>query len=169
MEMTIDIRPLAPALGAEVIGADLSQPLSDDAFARIKRAHLDHCVLIFRNQHLTPAQHIAFSRRFGDLHIHMLEQYLMEDHPEILVLSNVKQGSRAVGTERKCKTTPSTARAKTRYHQREGRRPAGRGVGSIMNRLNYASQKPRCSGQRMHTDHHRGRFRRAPVPGIHLT
>ena len=99
MEMTLDVRPLSPALGAEVVGADLSRPLSDDAFARIKRAHLDHCVLVFRDQHLTPAQHIAFSRRFGDLHIHMLEQYLMEDHPEILVLSNVRQGGRAIGFE----------------------------------------------------------------------
>ncbi len=99
MGMTLDIRSLSPALGAEVVGADLSRPLSDDAFARIKRAFLDHCVLVFRDQHLTPVQHIAFSQRFGDLHIHMLDQYLMEDHPEILVLSNVKQGGRAIGIE----------------------------------------------------------------------
>ncbi len=99
MEITIDVRPLAPALGAEVIGVDLSRPLPDDAFARIKQAHLDHCVLVFRDQNLTPAQHIAFSRRFGDLHIHMLDQYLMEGHPEILVLSNIKEGGRALGIE----------------------------------------------------------------------
>ncbi len=99
MDMTIDIRPLAPALGAEVRGADLSRPLPDDAFVRIKQAHLDHSVLVFRDQHLTPEQHIAFSQRFGDLHIHMLDQYLMTGHPEILVLSNVKEGGRALGIE----------------------------------------------------------------------
>ena len=99
MGMTIDVRPLSPALGAEVAGADLSRALSDDAFARIKQAHLDHGVLVFRDQHLTPAQHIAFSRCFGDLHIHMLDQYLMADHPEILVLSNVRLDGRAIGIE----------------------------------------------------------------------
>ena len=78
MQMALDVRPLSPAVGAE-----LSRPLSDEVFARIKQAHLDHCVLVFRDQQLTPAQQIAFSRRLGDLHIHMLEQYLMAGHPEI--------------------------------------------------------------------------------------
>ena len=41
MGMTVDVRPLSPALGAEVVGADLSRPLSDDVFDRIKRAHVD--------------------------------------------------------------------------------------------------------------------------------
>jgi len=95
----LDVRQLSPALGAEITGADLARPLSDDDFAVIKRVHLDHCVLVFPDQHLTPDQHIAFSRRFGDLHIHMLTQYLMDGHPELLVLSNVKRDGRAIGIE----------------------------------------------------------------------
>ena len=80
--MPVDVRPLSPALGAEVTGVDLARPLSADDFARIRQAHLDHGVVVFPDQHLTPEQHIAFSRRFGELHIHMLEQYLMDGHPD---------------------------------------------------------------------------------------
>ena len=97
--MPVDVRQLSPSLGAEITGVDLAGPLSDDDFARIRQAHLDHCVVVFPDQHLTPVEHIAFSRRFGELHIHMLDQYLMDGHPELLVLSNVKRNGRAIGIE----------------------------------------------------------------------
>ena len=97
--MPLDVRQLSPTLGAEITGVDLAGPLSDDDFARIRQAHLDHCVVVFPDQHLTPVEHIAFSRRFGALHIHMLEQYLMDGHPELLVLSNVKRDGRAIDIE----------------------------------------------------------------------
>ena len=84
------IQPLDPALGAEVRGLDLSRPLSDEAFARIHQAHLDHHVLVFRNQRITPTEQIAFSRRFGPLQIHVLKDFQLPDHPEILVVSNIK-------------------------------------------------------------------------------
>ena len=67
-----EIRPLGAALGAEVIGVDLARPLSHGDFQRIHQAHLDHHVLVFRDQRITPAQQIAFSRRFGPLQIHVL-------------------------------------------------------------------------------------------------
>ena len=54
-----EIRPLSDALGAEIIGLDLAASLDDETFAVIHKAHLDHMVLVFRDQHLTPAQHIA--------------------------------------------------------------------------------------------------------------
>lgn len=83
------IQLLSPALGAEVRGLDLSRPLSDEAFARIHQAHLDHHVLVFRNQRITPAEQIAFSRRFGPLQIHVLKDFLLPGHPEIMVVSNI--------------------------------------------------------------------------------
>jgi len=86
----IEIRPFTDApLGAEVWGLDLSQPLDAGDFARIHRAHLDHHVLVFREQHITPDQQIAFSRRFGPLQIHVLRQFQLPGHPELLVVSNV--------------------------------------------------------------------------------
>lgn len=92
-----EIRPLDAPLGAEVIGLDLSQPLSDADFARIHRAHLDYHAVVFRDQQITPAQQIAFSRRFGPLQIHVLHQFQLPGHPEVLVVSNVVENGKPIG------------------------------------------------------------------------
>ncbi|MFZ6045362.1 TauD/TfdA dioxygenase family protein [Pseudomonas sp. CR3202] len=93
-----EIRPFAgAALGAEVVGLDLSRSLDDADFARIHRAHLDHHVLVFRDQRITPEQQIAFSRRFGPLQIHVLKQFLLERHPEIFIISNIVENGRPIG------------------------------------------------------------------------
>ncbi|HTH61081.1 MAG TPA: TauD/TfdA family dioxygenase [Paraburkholderia sp.] len=93
----IEIRPFDAPLGAEVVGLDLAQPLSADDFARIHRAHLDHHVLVFRDQRITPAQQIAFSRRFGPLQIHVLHQFQLSGHPEVLIVSNIVENGKPVG------------------------------------------------------------------------
>lgn len=84
-------------LGAEVVGLDLSQPLPDDTFRQVHRAHLDHHVLVFRDAHITPAQQIAFSRRFGPLQRHVLHQFALPGHPEILVVSNIVENGKPIG------------------------------------------------------------------------
>jgi len=91
------IRPLDAAVGAEVIGLDLSQPLAEEDFRRIHRAHLDHHVVVFRDQRITPAQQIDFSRRFGALEIHVLHQFQLAGHPEILIVSNVRENGKPIG------------------------------------------------------------------------
>jgi taurine dioxygenase len=65
--MTIEIRPVAGALGAEVGGIDLSRPLDAAAAAAVHAAFRDRLVLFFRGQALTPEQQIAFTRLFGPL------------------------------------------------------------------------------------------------------
>jgi len=80
-----------------VLGLDLAQPLSAGDFARIHQAHLDYHVLVFRGQQITPAQHIAFSRRFGPLQIHVLKQFQLPQHPEILVVSNIIENGLPIG------------------------------------------------------------------------
>jgi len=92
-----EIRPFDAALGAEVVGLDLNQPLSDEDFRRIHRAHLDHHVVVFRDQRITPDQQIAFSRRFGPLQIHVLNQFQLANHPEILIVSNVLKDGKPIG------------------------------------------------------------------------
>lgn len=77
-------------LGAEVRGLDLSRPISAADFQRLHAAHLAHHVLVFRDQRITPAQQIEFSRRFGRLQIHVLRQFQLPGHEEILVVSNVR-------------------------------------------------------------------------------
>lgn len=66
----LNIRRVAGALGAEISGVDLSQALADDTVAAIRQALLEHQVIFFRDQDLTPAQQVAFGRRFGPLNIH---------------------------------------------------------------------------------------------------
>jgi len=97
LNQTIAITPFQGPVGAEVTGLDLSQPLADDDFKRIHRAHLDHHVVVFRDQRITPEQHIAFSRRFGPLQIHVLHQFQLSGHPEILIVSNVMENGKPIG------------------------------------------------------------------------
>ncbi|QGZ65734.1 TauD/TfdA family dioxygenase [Paraburkholderia acidisoli] len=92
-----EIRALDAPLGAEVLGLDLAQPLSAQDFARIHRAHLDHHVLVFRDQRITPAQQVAFSRRFGPLQIHVLHQFALAGHPEVLIVSNIVENGQPIG------------------------------------------------------------------------
>lgn len=94
---TVTVRPFDGPLGAEVIGLDLSRPLADETFRRIHRAHLDHHVLVFRDQRITPQQQIDFSRRFGPLQIHVLHQFRLPGHPEILVVSNIVENGKPIG------------------------------------------------------------------------
>jgi len=88
--------PGAP-LGAEVIGLDLSLALATADLARLHRAHLDYHVLVFRDQHITPAQQVDFSRHFGALQIHVLRNFQLPEQPEVLVISNIQQDGKPVG------------------------------------------------------------------------
>jgi alpha-ketoglutarate-dependent taurine dioxygenase len=67
--MSIEIIPTRTALGAEISGVDLAQPLDDAVFATIERGapHNDHGVIFFRDQRITPPQQVAFTRRFGEI------------------------------------------------------------------------------------------------------
>lgn len=91
------VRPLNDALGAEIVGIDLARALSAADFARVRRAHLDHHLVVFRDQRITPRQHIDFSRRFGRLMIHVLHQFHLAHNPEILVVSNIVENGAPVG------------------------------------------------------------------------
>ena len=86
-----EIRHFDAPVGAEVLGLDIGKPINAADFARIHRAHLDHHVLVFRDQRVTPEAHIDFSRRFGPLEIHVLHQFHLAGHPEILIVSNIKK------------------------------------------------------------------------------
>lgn len=91
------IRPFAAPLGAEIVGLDFSQPPAPSALERIRRALLDHLVIVLRNARISPEQHIAFSRLFGTLQIHVLRQFQLAGHPEILIISNVIENGKPIG------------------------------------------------------------------------
>jgi taurine dioxygenase len=81
------VRPLTPAIGAEISGLDLSEEQDEAVIAEIRAALLAHKVVFFRDQHITPAQHIAFARRFGTLEIHPATPKDQPD-PEVLHIAH---------------------------------------------------------------------------------
>ena len=90
--MPIPVRKTDAALGAEIV-FDLAQPIDERSFREIERLFHDNIIVFFRDQLLTNEHHIAFSRRFGELEIHIVKKYLLPDHPEILLVSNIKDAN----------------------------------------------------------------------------
>ena len=87
----LSVLPTGAALAAEVRGVDLRQ-VDDADFAAIHQAWLDHSVLLFRGQSLTPEELIGFSRRFGDLDLAPIQENgrrFVEGRPELYIVSNV--------------------------------------------------------------------------------
>jgi taurine dioxygenase len=96
----IDVVPTGAALGAEVRAGDLTA-LDDAAFKRVLQAWHDHAVVLFRDQALSDADLIAFSRRFGDLDwapIQETGRRFVEGMPEIYIVSNVKVNGEPIGS-----------------------------------------------------------------------
>jgi taurine dioxygenase len=79
----LTVEPIAGALGAEISGLDLAQPLSDATILALRRAWLEHLVIFFRDQNLSPAQFLGFGRRFGEVIEYPFVKGLPE-HPEII-------------------------------------------------------------------------------------
>jgi taurine dioxygenase len=92
----MDVRSLGAAMGAEILDVDLND-LPGDSFARIRDAFLAYQVIAIRDQTLTPAAQLDFSRRFGALEDQLNAHYTVPDYPEVLVLSNDIKDGRPVG------------------------------------------------------------------------
>ncbi|MBS14058.1 MAG: taurine dioxygenase [Gemmatimonadetes bacterium] len=97
---------LSPALGVEIVGFDAREP-SDDDFGQIHEYLVEGAgVLVLRDQTLEPEQHIAFSRRFGDLFgeaeplQNTVTRYLHPDHPQIFRVSNKNADGQPLGRSR---------------------------------------------------------------------
>ena len=95
--MAITVKPTGSVVGAEIQGVDLSNDLNERDFTQINAAFAEYSVVFFRDQKITAEQHIRFSRRFGDLEIHMLGDKLLPGHPEIIVISNIVENGRLIG------------------------------------------------------------------------
>ena len=93
----IEVSPLTPTIGAVVHGVDLAQPLSDAAFEEIHAAWMAHLVLFMRDQRITPAQHLAFGKRFGELHVHPAAPYA-HGNPALMVIRTDADSKRNNGS-----------------------------------------------------------------------
>src|SRR5215207_2073723 len=96
----IRVTKLGESIGAEVAGMDLSNSISNADFAEIRAAWLEHLVLRFRGQKLSDPQVLAFSKNFGELDPpgpNPLGRPFLADHPEMNVISNIKEGGVPIG------------------------------------------------------------------------
>ncbi|MDP6709441.1 MAG: TauD/TfdA family dioxygenase [Alphaproteobacteria bacterium] len=90
-DVTLEVRPLGPALGAEIGGIDLSQPVDDETIAEIRALWAEHQVLLFPEQRLSEEAQVAFSSRFGELAVFHEREKRSSSRPEILRIGNVDE------------------------------------------------------------------------------
>ena len=106
---TITVDKLTPIIGAELGGVDLSKPLSNRQQDEIHRALAENLVIFFRDQVLTPEQHMSFGRLFGDLHVHPAAPH-EPGMPEFMIIHADKNSPRANGegwhTDVSCEVEP---------------------------------------------------------------
>lgn len=85
----MQFRQLTAHLGAEVTGLDLETTLDEDSFATLYAAFLQHQVLVFTGQFVSPAAQVSLARRFGEVQTHVMNQYHADGYPELYLLSNL--------------------------------------------------------------------------------
>lgn len=95
----ITVRKTGAALGAEIQGVDLSQSMDDATFNKIVDLWHEHEVVFFRDQKLTPDQHVAFSGRFGELELHVRKDCCRPGYHELFVVSNILVDGKPIGSQ----------------------------------------------------------------------
>lgn len=99
--MNVEIIGTNAAAGAEIRGVDLTQPLDDATFATIESALHTHGVVFLRDQKITPAQQVEFTRRFGEPDFNFnAGNFGIDGSPEIYKISNIIEDGREIGTRR---------------------------------------------------------------------
>jgi alpha-ketoglutarate-dependent taurine dioxygenase len=94
---SVTVVPTGAALGAEIRGVDLARELDEPTFRQVEQAFNRYGVIFFRGQKISVARQIAFARRFGEVEINVNTQACLPGHPEVLLVSNIKEGGRYIG------------------------------------------------------------------------
>ncbi|HWS07798.1 MAG TPA: TauD/TfdA family dioxygenase [Xanthobacteraceae bacterium] len=89
-------RALTQAIGAEIIGVDLSAPMSDETFAKVLDCWHRNLVILFRDQHLTEDDQVRFGERFGPPAVSHTQRYTTKN-PAVMLISNIRENGRAIG------------------------------------------------------------------------
>lgn len=144
-----ETRPVHPRFGVEIHGVTLEQAVSDAMFPKIYEAFLDHQLIVFRHADLPPATQVALARRFGEVQVHVMNQYHGHlDHPEIYKLSNLDAAGKPNGKH------PDKG---TLFWHTDGSWRSRRGLATMM----YAEIVPRSGGQTEFADMY-GAYERLP-------
>lgn len=103
--MDVEVRPLSKACGAEILGVDLREELPKHVVERIKKAWLDHLVIVFRDQDITQEEQLRFAAHFGELGQRKKAPDALAERTEgtkqidrrILLVSNIKENGKSIG------------------------------------------------------------------------
>jgi taurine dioxygenase len=90
-------RPLSPNLGVEILGVELANGVSDELFKALYQTFLRYQVLLFPQQELPPGDQVRFARQFGEVQIHVMNQYHADGYPELYRLSNLDENGKPNG------------------------------------------------------------------------
>jgi alpha-ketoglutarate-dependent taurine dioxygenase len=96
----LELHPITDTIGTEVRGVDLSEELTSQDFERIYEAWIQTTILLFRGQRLDPQDQIDFTSRFGEMVGYTRSKFNHPEFPEILVLSNLLEGGKQIGSPR---------------------------------------------------------------------
>jgi len=94
--MEFRTRALAPAIGAEIIGVDLSAPMSEAVFAKVLDCWHHNLVILFRDQHLTEDDQVRFGERFGPPAVSHTRRYTTKN-PAVMLISNIRENGQQIG------------------------------------------------------------------------
>jgi taurine dioxygenase len=92
----IRTRPLSPAIGAEIIGIDLSRPIRDEIFATIVKTWHENLVILLRDQHLSEDDQVRFGERFGPPAVSHTRRFITQN-PAVMLISNVRENGKLIG------------------------------------------------------------------------
>ena len=90
-------RRLTRKLGAAISGVVLAENMDDELFRAVYQAFLRYQVLLFPPQDVPPARQVSFARRFGEVQIHVMNQYHADGYPELYRLSNLDANGKPTG------------------------------------------------------------------------
>ena len=95
--MSLNIRPLCGEFAAEITGVVPNLQVDHPTLRLIEAAWFRYGILIFRDLDMTPADHVAFTRRLGPLHIMVPSEFNLPDHPEVWAVGNAAKDGKPIG------------------------------------------------------------------------
>jgi taurine dioxygenase len=90
------LRPLSPALGAEIVGVDLSEEIEDHIFEQIRDAWHRNLVILLRGQELSEEDQVRFAEKFGPPAVIHTKQFV-RNHPAVMLISNIREDGKPIG------------------------------------------------------------------------
>ncbi len=93
---TLVVRPLSAALGAEIIGVDLSKDVDESVCAQIRDAWHQHLVILLRDQELSEEDQVRFAEMFGPPAVIHTKQFVRR-HPAVMLISNIREDGKPIG------------------------------------------------------------------------